>query len=60
MISRLQALIYFALREPRALPAGSAAPPFEASDQYGKQIRLADFGARRVLLWFFPKANTSG
>ena len=36
------------------------APDFEALDQNGKNVRLSDFRGRRVLLWFYPKADTPG
>ena len=60
MIARLSALVYFHLREPRLLPVGAAAPPFEAPDQHGRPVRLSDFAGRRLLLWFFPRALTAG
>ena len=42
------------------LQIGDEAPPFEALDHEGKTVRLADFVDRRVLLWFYPKADTPG
>jgi peroxiredoxin Q/BCP len=36
------------------------APPFELLDQEGKTVRLADFAGRKVLLYFYPKADTPG
>lgn len=42
------------------LKTGVAAPSFEATDQHGKRVRLADFSGRRLFLFFYPKANTSG
>lgn len=40
------------------LPLGSRAPDFEALDHLGNMVRLADLRGGRVVLWFFPRANT--
>ncbi len=42
------------------LKKGDRAPDFALTDQFGKTIRLKDFKGRKVLLYFFPKAGTSG
>jgi peroxiredoxin Q/BCP len=42
------------------LKEGMKAPMFEGSDQDGKTIRLSDFKGRKVVLYFYPKDNTSG
>lgn len=43
------------------LGPGMPAPLFEAVDQTGKMIRLADFkGSRTVVLYFYPKDGTPG
>jgi peroxiredoxin Q/BCP len=42
------------------LKKGDAAPYFDLLDQDGKKVKLADFKGRKVLLYFYPKANTSG
>jgi peroxiredoxin Q/BCP len=36
------------------------APDFELMDQDGKTVRLADFKGKKLLLYFYPKANTPG
>ena len=36
------------------------APDFNLSDQDGKKTSLSDFKGRKVLLFFYPKAGTSG
>ncbi len=43
-----------------ALKKGAKAPDFTLMDQNGKNVKLADFKGRKVLLYFYPKANTSG
>ena len=35
-------------------------PVFEASDQDGNTIKLSDFTGKKVLLYFYPKADTPG
>ncbi len=42
------------------LAPGDPAPQFSLSDQSGSTISLADFGGRRVLVYFYPKADTPG
>ena len=40
-----------------ALPEiGSRAAAFTLANQDGKQVSLADYAGRHVLLWFFPRA----
>jgi peroxiredoxin Q/BCP len=42
------------------LSAGQAAPGFSLSDQNGNTVKLSDFKGRRLLLYFYPKADTPG
>ena len=42
------------------LKPGDTAPGFEVQDHRGGTVRLSDFRGRRVLLWFYPKADTPG
>jgi len=42
------------------LKPGDAAPAFEVLDQDGKTVKLSDFQGKRVVLWFYPKADTPG
>jgi peroxiredoxin Q/BCP len=43
----------------RDLRAGMPAPAFEAEDQHGHRVRLADFlGKANVVLYFYPKDDT--
>ena len=40
---------------------GASAPAFEAQDQHGATVRLADFkGKSAVVLYFYPKDDTPG
>jgi thioredoxin-dependent peroxiredoxin len=39
---------------------GDKAPGFQLKTDDSKEVSLSDFGGKRVLLFFFPKANTSG
>jgi thioredoxin-dependent peroxiredoxin len=36
------------------------APHFELKDQNGQSVALSDFTGKRLFLYFYPKANTSG
>jgi peroxiredoxin Q/BCP len=42
------------------LEIGQTAPGFTVSDHQGRPVRLSDLRGRRVLLWFYPKADTPG
>ncbi|MCC5951221.1 MAG: thioredoxin-dependent thiol peroxidase [Acidimicrobiia bacterium] len=42
------------------LQAGDRAPAFALSDQHGDKLRLSSFKGRPVLVFFYPKALTSG
>jgi thioredoxin-dependent peroxiredoxin len=42
------------------LKVGDAAPAFEATDHMGRRVKLSDFRGKKVVLWFFPKADTPG
>ena len=42
------------------LRAGDPAPPFSLADQTGNAVRLTDFVGRKLLLYFYPKADTPG
>ena len=39
---------------------GNKAPGFALRDPAGKTVTLGDFGGRKLLVYFFPKAGTSG
>lgn len=46
---------------PRSMLAlGTPAPDFSLPDQLGRTVTLASLRGRRVVLWFFPKADTPG
>src|SRR5215213_3932349 len=42
------------------LTPGDVAPPFALSDQHGTTVRLEDFRGRKLLVYFYPKADTPG
>jgi peroxiredoxin Q/BCP len=42
------------------LKIGDKAPGFSLKTDEGVTLSLADFRGRRVVLFFFPKANTPG
>ena len=42
------------------LEVGQKAPEFEVPDQTGKVHKLSDYKGKRVVLAFYPAANTAG
>jgi thioredoxin-dependent peroxiredoxin len=42
------------------LKQGDAAPDFNLPDQDDHQVKLADFRGSKVLVYFYPRAGTSG
>jgi len=42
------------------LTAGDPAPTFALPDQHGNTVRLEDFRGRRLLVYFYPAADTPG
>jgi peroxiredoxin Q/BCP len=43
-----------------ALQKGDKAPAFTAKDENGKEIKLSDFQGKKLVLYFYPKDDTSG
>ena len=42
------------------LKIGEKAPAFTLPDQDENSVSLTDFKGKKVVLWFYPKANTPG
>jgi thioredoxin-dependent peroxiredoxin len=42
------------------LEPGDTAPPFELADQHESRVSLADLRGRKVLVYFYPEADTPG
>jgi peroxiredoxin Q/BCP len=55
--ARAPRFIYDALM---TLKVGDRAPGFTLTDQMGKKIKLAEYKGRKVLVYFYPKADTPG
>lgn len=45
---------------PADLKVGQKAPAFALPDATGKTVRLADYRGKKVVLYFYPKDDTSG
>lgn len=43
-----------------SLKAGGKPPSFNLLDQSGAKVKLSDFKGRKVLIYFYPKADTPG
>jgi peroxiredoxin Q/BCP len=42
------------------LEVGARAPAFTLSDQDGRKVKLSDFKGKRLVVYFYPKADTPG
>lgn len=42
------------------LKEGDAAPKFNVTADDGSKVSLADYKGQNLILYFYPKANTSG
>lgn len=42
------------------LEPGDKAPAFSLEDQNGKTVKLGSFKGKKLLVYFYPRANTSG
>ena len=42
------------------LQVGDLAPDFEVKNQHGEPVKLSDFQGQKVVLYFYPKDDTSG
>lgn len=42
------------------LDVGTTAPDFDLPDQHGETVSLSDFAGERLVLYFYPRADTPG
>ncbi|QLG48249.1 peroxiredoxin [Natrinema halophilum] len=42
------------------LDVGDEAPEFELPNQHGETVRRSDFDGKRLVVYFYPRANTDG
>ena len=49
-----------AMSDPIRLAPGDRAPAFNLIDQQGEKLRLSSFKGRKVLVYFYPQADTPG
>ena len=47
-------------RKPKMLEVGTQAPDFTVTAHDGKTVKLSDYRGKKVVLWFYPKADTPG
>lgn len=48
------------MTEAKRLEIGDVAPSFTLNDDQGNSVSLSDFAGKRVLVYFYPRANTPG
>ena len=56
----LLGILRFKFGGKRMLNVGDPAPDFEVQDHHGQTVKLSDYRGKKVVLWFFPKADTPG
>jgi len=44
----------------KTLSSKDTASHFDLKDQDGRNVRLSDFTGKKLFVYFYPKANTSG
>ena len=59
-LTLIKNVIAMMLRRPQMLEVGTEAPDFAVPAHDGSTIRLSDLRGKKVVLWFYPKANTGG
>lgn len=63
MVQLSALFVYFGFKNKAmatTLKTGDIAPEFSGVDQNGKSVSLSGLRGRRVILYFYPKDNTSG
>ncbi len=48
------------MTEAQRLSVGDKAPAFSLSDDAGNTVSLSDYAGQRVVVYFYPRANTPG
>jgi thioredoxin-dependent peroxiredoxin len=44
----------------KTISSKDKAPYFDLKNQNGQNVRLSDFSGKKLFVYFYPKANTSG
>jgi peroxiredoxin Q/BCP len=60
MLGKLRKLLGGSPAAPKMLDPGTPAPDFRVQTHDGRTISLADLRGSKVVLWFYPKADTPG
>ena len=56
----MRGVFNYVFRGATMLKVGDPAPDFEAVDHRGRKVKLSDLRGSKVVLWFYPKADTPG
>jgi len=56
----LRGVFEYVFRGAKMRKVGEPAPEFEVKDHRGRKVRLGDLRGSKVVLWFYPKADTPG
>lgn len=61
MLRIIKTMLRRAITRPAPMPqVGDPAPSFELRDHTGTVRKLSDYAGQRVVLWFYPVADTPG
>lgn len=60
LVAAAFALLALTTGSSSGLKVGDPAPDFSATTNKGTAVTKSDFAGKKVILWFFPRAGTSG
>ena len=60
LLNNSDSITLLTVRRNKMLQPGADAPEFSVNDHNGNTIQLKDYRGKKIVLWFYPKADTPG
>ena len=60
LLNNSDSITLLIVRRNKMLQPGANAPEFSVNDHNGNTIQLKDYRGKKIVLWFYPKADTPG